>query len=225
MLGRTVREDPALRDTLLILATSAAQRGDAERFEKAGFDVYLTKPFRPAVVAAACEAVLMRGPGGHAREPIITRHSITERAIRPAPIEPTKSRATDDVNLTRVLLAEDNPVNQMVAVRMLERLGCRIDVANDGAEAIAMIEKFEYDVVFMDVQMPNLDGLEATRRLRQSERGARVYVVAMTANAMQGDRERCLDAGMDDYVPKPVTPDNLRQALDRRSPYRVQSPT
>jgi len=217
MLGRTIKADPAIRDCLLILATSAAQRGDAERFQGAGFDAYLTKPFRPSVVAAACEAVLARGPAAHAHEPIITRHSLVERAVRALPSsDEVTSRATDHAETIRVLLAEDNPVNQMVAVRMLERLNCRIDVAGDGAEALQMAGQVHYDVVFMDVQMPNMDGLEATRALRATDAGRDTFIVAMTANAMQGDREKCIDAGMDDYVSKPVTPDNLRQALDRR---------
>ncbi len=240
MLGRTIRGDDALRPCLLILATSAAQRGDAERFQAAGFDAYLTKPFRPSVVAAACEAVLTRGPRAYERQPIITRHSLVERAPRALaqadPLAaaaaaatgaaPVASRASDNLATIRVLLAEDNPVNQLVAVRMLERLNCRVDVANDGLETVKMSAQFDYEVIFMDVQMPNLDGLEATRQIREREaRGAHTHIIAMTANAMQGDRERCIAAGMDDYVTKPVTPDALRQALDRLSSYRLLNPT
>jgi signal transduction histidine kinase/CheY-like chemotaxis protein len=232
MLGRAIRADATIADTRLIIATSAAQRGDAERFQAAGFDAYLTKPFRPSVVAAASEAVLARDPANRAAMPIITRHSLVERGSRLSPpsgeipvITPA-SRSDDQAGTTRVLLAEDNPVNQMVATRMLERFNCRIDVANDGAEAVRMVEQFPYDVVFMDVQMPNVDGLEATRRIRAGTgAGASVYVIAMTANAMMGDRERCLDAGMDDYVTKPVTPDALKQALDRRRRHLVPRPT
>jgi CheY-like chemotaxis protein len=135
------------------------------------------------------------------------------------------SRAADKAAVRRVLLAEDNPVNQMVAMRMLERLNCRIDLANDGVEAVQMAEKFSYDVIFMDVQMPNLDGLEATRRIRQLASGANAYIVAMTANAMQGDREQCIEAGMDDYVSKPVSPETLTQALERHSRRPSHSPT
>ncbi|MEA3247635.1 MAG: response regulator [Gemmatimonadota bacterium] len=225
MLGRAIRADARLTSCRLILATSAAQRGDADRFHAAGFDAYLTKPFRPSVVAAACEAVLGREADAWTREPIITRHSLIERGNRltsptgqPA-VEPPTSRATERMASVRVLLAEDNPVNQLVAMRMLERLNCRIDVAGDGDEAVRMAAQFPYDVVFMDVQMPNVDGIEATRRIRAAETDdggqPRVHIIAMTANAMQGDRERCLEAGMDDYVAKPVTPDALKQALER----------
>jgi len=231
MLGRAIRADDRLASCRLILATSAAQRGDAERFHAAGFDAYLTKPFRPSVVAAACEAVLSRDADAWRRDPIITRHSLIEHGSRltapagQATVEAPASRATDRAGSIRVLLAEDNPVNQLVAMRMLERMNCRIDVAGDGDEAVRMAAQFPYDVIFMDVQMPNVDGFEATRRIRATEgtagSRARAHIIAMTANAMQGDRERCLEAGMDDYVAKPVTPEALRQALDRS---RVRTP-
>ena len=112
-----------------------------------------------------------------------------------------------------MLLAEDNPVNQMVAVKMLERLGCRVDVAADGEEAVQMSERFPYDLIFMDVQMPVFDGFEATRRIRERADGKNVRIVAMTANAMDGDREKCIAAGMDDYVAKPITVQALEAAL------------
>ena len=110
--------------------------------------------------------------------------------------------------------AEDNPVNQLVATKMLESLDCRVDVAADGTEVIQMSGRFPYDIIFMDVQMPHVDGLEATRRIRLRD-GHAVRIIAMTANAMQGDRETCLEAGMDDYVSKPITPEVLRSALQR----------
>jgi CheY-like chemotaxis protein len=114
----------------------------------------------------------------------------------------------------RILLAEDNPVNQKLALRLLERLGYHADVVGNGHEAIAALEGGIYDLVLMDVQMPELDGLEATRRIRRrwpGESGPRI--VAMTANAMEGDRETCLAAGMDDYVSKPIRPEALVAAL------------
>jgi CheY-like chemotaxis protein len=114
----------------------------------------------------------------------------------------------------RILLAEDNVVNQKLALRLLQQMGYRADLASNGLEAIECIERQPYDVVLMDVQMPEMDGLEATRRITAKwPRGQRPRIVAMTANAMQGDREECLTAGMDDYVTKPIRVDALVAAL------------
>jgi PAS domain S-box-containing protein len=220
MLARSVREDDALRDISLILATSAAQRGDAERFHAVGFNAYITKPFRPETLLHTLEAVLAGPRGWSKAEPIITRHLLNERKRPEATLKPVEKRASAGVARTgvvRVLLAEDNPVNQIVAVKMLERLGCRVDIAADGQEAVTMSERFPYDLIFMDVQMPIFDGLEATRRIRAREDGKHVRIVAMTANAMDGDRERCIAAGMDDYVSKPITTQALEGALSRKS--------
>jgi CheY-like chemotaxis protein len=115
----------------------------------------------------------------------------------------------------RILLAEDNPMNQKLATRLLERMELSPDIAGDGFEAIAANEREGYDVILMDVQMPELDGLEATRRIRSAGRAHRPWIIAMTANAMEGDREACLAAGMDDYVSKPIRPDELQAALER----------
>ena len=220
-LAREIRADHSLDGISLVLATSSASRGDAERFHQAGYNAYLTKPLRPETLAVALETVMARDAGWRESDVIVTRHSLNERSAtakqeaQTAADDQVRSRAADTAQpLTRVLVAEDNPVNQLVATKMLERLGCRVDIANDGNEAVFMSLQFSYAVIFMDVQMPNLDGLEATRQIRRRG-GARVPVVAMTANAMQGDRERCLEAGMDDYVSKPITPDALRLALKR----------
>ena len=116
----------------------------------------------------------------------------------------------------RILLAEDNAVNQKLALKLLSQMGYRADVAGNGLEAIQAIERQTYDLVLMDVQMPEMDGLEATRQIcSRWPRGERPHIVAMTANAMQGDRERCLEAGMDDYVSKPIRVEELISALDR----------
>ena len=122
----------------------------------------------------------------------------------------------------RILLAEDNVVNQKLALRLLQQMGYRADLASNGVEAIECIERQRYDVVLMDVQMPEMDGLEATRRITARwQPGERPRIVAMTANAMQGDREECLAAGMDDYVTKPIRVDALVEALNQVRPRDV----
>ncbi len=119
----------------------------------------------------------------------------------------------------RILVAEDNVVNQKLALRILQQMGYRADLAANGIEAIESVERQTYDVVLMDVQMPEMDGLEASRRITAKwPAGARPRIVAMTANAMQGDREMCLAAGMDDYITKPIRVDQLVEALGQVSP-------
>src|SRR5207245_4931442 len=119
----------------------------------------------------------------------------------------------------RILVAEDNPVNRKVALRMLERIGYGADVVANGAEVMSILERAIYDVVLMDVQMPEMDGLEASRRIRRTlGPGSRPRVIAMTAHALQGDRERCFEAGMDDYLTKPLDLDALSEALAKSVP-------
>jgi CheY-like chemotaxis protein len=133
---------------------------------------------------------------------------------------------TSKITPRRVLLAEDNVVNAKLAVRMLERLGCRVDVASNGHEALKMVQSIPFDIVFMDCQMPEMDGFEATRAIRQWEGASqigespltRLPIVALTANAMQGDRERCLAAGMDDYITKPLARADLSRVLEATKP-------
>jgi CheY-like chemotaxis protein len=137
-----------------------------------------------------------------------------------APVPPPTG---GDRRLDRLLLAEDNLVNQRVALLMLSKLGYRADVAANGREVVEAADRQPYDVILMDVQMPEVDGLEATRQLHQKwpNRADRPWVIAITANAMQGDRERCLEAGMDDYISKPIKLEELATALDRARAERL----
>jgi PAS domain S-box-containing protein len=213
-LGRLIKEDSGLRDTALVMLTSLGRRGDAARLKQAGFAAYLTKPAKQAQLREALASVWVAQQAGQAA-PLITQHSLREAAAEGS----SQSPAAPPAFHARVLLVEDNAVNQKVAARMLERLGCRVDKAANGKEAVEMVAALPYDVVFMDCHMPEMDGYEATREIRRSEgSGRRHSIVAMTANAMKGDREKCLEAGMDDYISKPIQKEDLIAALARYAP-------
>jgi CheY-like chemotaxis protein len=191
-LGRRIKADPELHPIRLVMMASSGFRGDAARVSQIGFAAYLPKPVTATTLLDCLRQ--LRAQDGTGGEPagggaLITVHSISER--RPAPL--------------RILLADDNPVNCRIAVLMLEKAGHQIDVVNGGAEAIAAVRGKAYDLVLMDVQMPSVDGLEATRRIRALPVAhAGVPVIAITANALQGDDQRCFDAGMNDYITKPI---------------------
>jgi CheY-like chemotaxis protein len=188
----------------LVLFSSLGRREVAD--DASLFRAFLTKPLRQSQLFDTLMTLL-------AQEPV----------RRPAP-QPVASRLALDAGLgqrhpLRILLAEDNAVNQKLALRLLRQLGYRADVASNGLEAIQCVERQPYDLVLMDVQMPEMDGLEATRRIvGRWPVQSRPRIVAMTANAMQGDREDCLAADMDDYVTKPIRPDRLVQALEQSRP-------
>ena len=207
-LASRIKADPLVSSARLLLLTSVGVRGDRAESLRTGIEAYLVKPVRQSDLHDALATVMATSDedkdGGEER--LVTSHSLREaRAGRPW-----------------VLVAEDNPVNQLVARKMLEKLGCRVEVAADGVEALAALSSGgPYSAVFMDVQMPNMDGHEATAeiRRRESEEGRPpVPIVAMTANAMEGDREEALRVGMDDYVTKPVTSEALEAVIVRWLP-------
>jgi CheY-like chemotaxis protein len=144
-------------------------------------------------------------------------------------VKPSKSKLDEEMGEKlplKILLAEDNLVNQKLALRLLEKMGYRADVAGNGIEAIQAIERQPYDLVLMDVQMPEMDGLEATRQIcARWSRGERPHIIAMTANALQGDREKCLEAGMDDYVAKPIRVEELINAIGQAKPIQREGET
>jgi len=204
-LASRIKSDPSLSFTKLILLTSMGLRGEAEQAQRAGFAAYLTKPVRQSKLFDAI-ATVMGAP--------------LETTLEEAqPVLPSR-RKGEALSSVRVLVAEDNAINQKVAVKMVERLGYRADVAANGLEAVEALSRLPYHAVLMDVQMPEMDGYEATAEIRRREGesgsdGIRTPIIAMTANAMQGDREVALEAGMDDYVSKPVTSEELKAVLER----------
>ena len=210
-LGLLIRQDPMLRDTMLVMMTSVGGRADSARLKKLGFAACLVKPVK-LVQFHECLASLVASASGPSQSAML------------APV--AQVAAGDRVRL-RILLAEDNIVNQKVAVKMIEKLGHRVDAVANGLEAIMALESAPYDLVLMDVQMPELDGFAATRRIRESCNDAirGLPVVAMTAHALQEDRERCLQAGMSDYIAKPVQPAALAAALSRWAGCAAPSPT
>ena len=201
-LARRIKADPDLSPTRLVLLTSLGRRTDGQEADQVGIEAYLTKPLRQSELYDALATVLGRSAAGEEPQPV---------AIHSSKRQSAGSRS-------RVLVAEDNPVNQKVAVRMLENLGYQVDVASDGREALEALALASYGAVLMDVQMPRMDGYEATAEIRRREAagdGRHVPIIAMTANAMQGDRQKTLEAGMDDYVSKPVKSGDLDTVLER----------
>jgi signal transduction histidine kinase/CheY-like chemotaxis protein len=234
-LARAIKADPVLAPTKLILLTAQGQRGDSHVAQTAGYAAYLTKPVQEAQLYDCLLAVANLPTSASSRagqaEPqtasagLITRHSLAERQAQGIP---------------KILLAEDNVINQKVATRMLEKLGYRVDVAANGQEAIEALDRIDYAAVLMDCQMPEMDGFQATRLIREGEQARgnvelgmrndelniphsslhiphsrRIPIIAMTANAMQGDREQCLAVGMDDFISKPVQSKVLAEVLAR----------
>ncbi|MBD3418990.1 MAG: response regulator [Chitinivibrionales bacterium] len=201
MLARQLRGKSSFRDTRLILMTSLEQGSDSARLEELGFSACLAKPVRKSLLLQTLLS-LQTGLGGQDHRMPVTAYSAAKQA-------PASGR---------ILLAEDNITNQYVGLAILKKLGFQADAVADGAEALASLKDISYDLVLMDLQMPNVDGIEATRRIR--EPGAAVLnrdvpIIALTAHAHEDDRRRCLDAGMNDYISKPIKPEALRKAIER----------
>jgi CheY-like chemotaxis protein len=201
-LARAIRRHPAGAAVPLVLFTSLGRRealADTDLFA-----AYLHKPIKPSQLFDALVSFL------------------AEQPVHVAPRGPARTDLDPDLarrHPLRILLAEDNVVNQKLALRLLGQMGYRADLAANGLEAVEAVARQTYDVVLMDVQMPEMDGLEASREIiRRWPAERRPRIVAMTANAMQGDREKCLDAGMDDYITKPIRTEALVEALSRTQP-------
>jgi CheY-like chemotaxis protein/HPt (histidine-containing phosphotransfer) domain-containing protein len=200
-LARAIKSKPSIAKTQLVMLTSLGYLSEERRWREAGIAAYLIKPvkenrlFDTLVSVLRGSAQIRRGPAG------------------------TKAGDMAERSTVRVLVAEDNVVNQKVALRQLQKLGYSADAVANGLEVLHAIKQIPYDIILMDCQMPELDGYEATRLIRSEEdkvqKGRVLYIIAMTANALAGDREECLRAGMDDYISKPVRMEELDQAIER----------
>ncbi|MCP4714352.1 MAG: response regulator [Deltaproteobacteria bacterium] len=200
-LGSAIRNDPQTADTRLVMLTSAGKQGDAAALTRAGFDAYLSKPVDKNQLHECLLTIAGSTPAA-AENSLVTRHSLTENLKRKM----------------RILIAEDNIANQHVALGIMENLGYRADAVADGSEAVKALETIPYDIIFMDIQMPELDGIEATRIIRDTASSVlnhNVAIIAMTAQAQHADRQSCLDAGMNDYICKPIDPEKMIVSIER----------
>lgn len=210
-LAKAIKSEPAIAGVHLVMLTSVGQFGDVEAARNAGIKAYLTKPVRQSQLYNSLLAVV--GPPPHP----------------PGEPEPGPSRAQGpqtSASTVQILLAEDNRANQYVAQGMLETLGCEVHVVENGLQALRALEASHYDLVLMDCQMPVMDGYETARRLRKREQEQglpRLPIVALTAHAMEGDREQCLNSGMDDYLSKPFVRAQLREMIGKWVPGRLKA--
>ena len=202
-LGKAIKTDPQLKSLILIMLTSIGDRNDARRIKELGFASYLTKPVKSSQLYDTLVNVWSKDA-----DPI----SVQE-------FEPDEKQ--DRIN-ANVLLVEDNPVNQKVAEKVLKKFGCQVDIFNNGKEGLLAVKNKTYDIIFMDGSMPVMDGFEATAEIRKYEGNkSHTPIVAMTAHAMKGDREKCISVGMDDYITKPVAWDAVHQLLIKYCPAKV----
>ncbi len=198
-LAAVIKRNPDWRTATVMMLSSGGQRGDALRCRELGIAAYLTKPVRQGELLDAILIALGSRPEDEPSPALVTRHMLREARKR-----------------LRILLVEDNSVNQMVALRLLEKYGQTVGVAANGRKALEALAKEPYDLILMDVQMPEMNGWEVTQAIREMEKatGGHISIVAMTAHAMKGDKERCLAAGMDGYLSKPISTQELLAVLD-----------
>jgi two-component system sensor histidine kinase/response regulator len=199
---RAIRNDPQIREATVIVLTSVGVRGEVAQLKALGCSGYLMKPIKQSQLYDAIITVmgLQKSKSPDKQRSMVTRHTIAEQ----------KRRAI------YILLAEDDPVNSKLVVTVLERAGFSVDAVDDGQKTIQALESKDYDLVLMDVQMPEMNGFEATKAIRQMEdRKQHIPIIAMTAHAMKEDKERCLQTGMDDYISKPIEPQNLIHTIEK----------
>jgi CheY-like chemotaxis protein len=204
-LVEQIRRNPGLAGATIMMLTSASQRGDAARCQELGVARYLIKPVGESELL---DAIL---------EAVGSKPQAVAPPSRPTIRQPSRERLRG----LRILLAEDNLVNQKLVVRLLEKQGQNVQIASNGREALEALEKADFDLVLMDVQMPVMGGFEATAAVREGEKGTgrHIPILALTAHAIKGDRERCLAAGMDGYVAKPIRPEELLEQMEALIPF------
>ena len=208
-LGKIIKKDPHISSTVLIIMTSIAQRGDAVKFKSTGFDAMLMKPIRKKYLYDTLRIVLgiAKDNEDSSSNNIVTRFTVDESSTE---LSEASSKPLE------ILLAEDNRMNQVVATKMLQKLGHKITIAGNGKEAVGLFQQKTFDVILMDVQMPEMGGVEATAKIRELKNGnTSIPIIALTANAMKGDRERFIAAGMDDYVSKPIKRNVLVSVINK----------
>ncbi|MBF0225514.1 MAG: response regulator [Desulfobacterales bacterium] len=207
-LGRAIKSNPMIKNTLMVMLTTRGLRGDAARVKEIGFDAYLTKPIKTSqlfdclsmIFGTECEK-----SNKEKKYNLVTRHSLYE----------SKNKRSD----LKILLAEDNLVNQKLALKLLEKFGYAANAVINGKEAVKALEENDYDIVLMDVQMPEMDGLEATKVIRNPSSKVKnhsIPIIALTAHAMKGDKELCIDVGMNDYISKPISPQKLMDIIEKQ---------
>ena len=216
-LAEHISQDTRLSNTIIIFVTSTQRQNDDKKFKEMGIDGYITKPTYPNELISMI-SYIWSAKVNHLTIPLTTRHTINQSSIT--------HKAKPHFSNTHILVVEDNPVNIMVASELLESYGCRITPAGNGLEAIVMFNKSNFDLILMDCQMPEMDGFEATKNIREIESENSMTatpVVAFTANAMQGDKEKCIGAGMDDYISKPINQNELEETLAKWLPHKLSS--
>ncbi len=208
-LEKTVKNNPKIKETILIMLTSFGFRGDAKKSKESGFSAYLTKPIQQSLLFNCLTTAMEYAKSGLEKfqTPLITRHSLNEKQRQK----------------TKILIVEDNIINQKVLEKHLDRMNFNSDCVVNGEKAVKAVLNTSYDIIFMDCQMPVMNGFDATKKIRKWEESdknrdfkkPKTIIIALTANAMQGDREKCLEAGMDDYIPKPVKSDILLKIIKK----------
>jgi signal transduction histidine kinase/DNA-binding response OmpR family regulator len=203
-LGRNIKKDPLIKDTTLVMLSSLGLRGDSAAMKEIGFAAYLTKPVRSSQLYDCLATVTKQKQKSDPKRlsSIVTKHALAENKKRKL----------------RLLIVEDNIVNQKVALKYIEKFGCRADVAANGQEAVEALQIAPYDLVLMDIQMPKMDGYKATMQIRKKNSkvcNPKIPIIALTAHAMAKDQKKCLEAGMDDYLTKPINPQELFGMIEK----------